>query len=65
MAEENSTGTNFTPSYQTDKESIRISHDFKIEYVKLFPWNGSPPIDLTNVRETINIFEDIFNGFIT
>jgi hypothetical protein len=51
--------------YTNDPESIRGADDFTIEYVKLYPWNGAEPLDLTNVRIEINIFEDIFNNFIS
>ena len=60
-----SPGITYPTPYIPDPESIRIPSDFTIEAVKLYPWNGATPIDLTNVRGTINIFEDIFNNFLT
>jgi hypothetical protein len=50
-------------------EKIRVSTDFILDAIKLYPWNYEPgasdPIDLTNVRGTLNIYEDIFNNFLT
>ena len=43
---------------------IRIAGDFKIKSVKLWPYNNARFLDLTNVRETINIYEDLFTNFI-
>jgi len=61
----NDSGGTFATPYNVDQESIRVPSDFILEYVKLFPWNGADAIDLTNIRGTLNIFEDIFNNFIT
>jgi len=44
---------------------IRHPYDFSIDYIKLHPWNGSEPLDLTNVHAGMNIFEDIFNNYLT
>lgn len=63
---ETATGFVYEPSYiNDDTDIIRIPNDFFIEYVKLYPWNGAAPLDLTNVRGQINIYEDIFSNFVT
>lgn len=44
---------------------LRFPGDFVIGEIKLYPWNGAKPVDLTNLRLTVNIYEDIFNNFLT
>lgn len=54
---------NAWPDVQSD--ILRHPYDFSIDYVKLYPWNGGEPIDITNIRGQINIYEDIFNSCLT
>ena len=53
------------PNPQQNQSGIRIAGDFKLNSVQLRPYNGALPLDLTNVREEINIYEDIYSNFIT
>jgi len=45
-------------------DNLRISYDYKIKYIKLYPWNGAAPVDLTDIRIQVNIFEDLFTNFL-